>query len=62
MKFLKRITWLHEVVYSNAGRPTFYEEMSDVLFINSYFMVMAGEAEAVRAIMMQNMEDSEAYE
>ena len=50
------------MVYSNAGRPTFYEEMSDVLFINSYFMVMAGEAEAVRAIMMQNMEDSEAYE
>ena len=39
----KRATWPHEMVYIVAGKPTFYDEISLVLFINGYLIVMKGE-------------------
>ena len=47
------------------GEPTIYEEMSAALFVNGYLMVMAGQSEAVKPIMLRHLqelvEDSDAY-
>ena len=64
---VKRITWPYEVIYmySVAGKPAIYEELSLPLFVQGYLIVMKGEERAIRAKMATHleelMEDAELY-
>ena len=59
------IAWPHEVVYTSAGKPASYEELSTPLLVQGYLIVMKGEKEAVRAWMASRLEelmgDAELY-
>ena len=37
---VKNITWPHEMVYSSAGKPTAYQELSVYTFVQGYLVVM----------------------
>ena len=62
---LKRITSPHEVVYTSAGQPAVYKDMSDILFVSGYIKVMAGKRDQVKPGMLQHlqelMEDAQSY-
>ena len=54
---VKRITWLHEVVYMAAGKSVAYEELSIPLVVQGYLIIMRGEKDAVRAKMASHLEE-----
>ena len=62
---VKRVTWPHEVVYSAAGKPAAYEDLSIPLFIKGYRIVMKGEEGAIKDKMATHLEelmaDTELY-
>ena len=62
---MKRITWLHEVVYTTAGKAPSYGDMSLLLFVQGYSIVKKGVKEGVRTKMNSHLEelmgDTELY-
>ena len=54
---VKRITWPHDVMYTGAGQPKVFEDMSISLFVSGYLMVMAGERDQVKPHMIQHLQD-----
>ena len=59
------ITWPLEVVYTIAGKPVAYDDISLVLFVNGYLRFMEGEKQAVKSQMVNHlhelMADTELY-
>ena len=54
---VRRITWPHEGIYSEDGKPAAYDELSIPLFVQGYFIVMKGEEEAIRARLAIHLEE-----
>ena len=54
----KCVAWLHEVVYSAAGKPAVYDEISMALFVHGYLIEMEGERESVKAKMATHLQNS----
>ena len=40
---LKKVNWPHEVVYTIAGKPATYQDLTIHLFIQGYVIIMEGE-------------------
>ena len=45
---VKKITWLHEVVYSVDGKPPGYEDLTIPMFVQECLITMKGEGEPSR--------------
>ena len=54
---VKRVNWPHEVVYSVAGKPAAFQDMSLLLFVQGYMIIMKGEVGAIRERMATPLED-----
>ena len=54
---VRRVTWLHEVVYSADGKPAAFQDLSIPLFIQGYSTIMKGEEGAIRERMATHLED-----
>ena len=54
---VKCITWPHEVVYSAAGKPSAYEELSIALLVQGYLIVMEGEEGSNKYKMATHLEE-----
>ena len=54
---IKRVVWLHEVVYTTQGQPPVYSDMSLALFVNGYLTVLAEEAEEKKPILLQHLQE-----
>ena len=61
----KHATWTNEVVYSAARKHTVYNDISMLLFVHGYLIVMEGERESVKEKMVihlqELMADAELY-
>ena len=62
---LKKITWPHEVVYTSAGKPASYQDMSVPQFMYGYLLVMDSEEADIRVQMDSHlkalMSDAQLY-
>ena len=62
---LNKITWLHNVVYTSAGKPTSYQDMSVPQFVYGYVLVMDSEEADIRVQMASHlkglMSDAQLY-
>ena len=62
---VRRITWLHEVVYSVGLKPAANEHLSIPMFVHGYLIVMKGEEGAIKEKMATHLEalisDAELY-
>ena len=62
---LNNITWPHEVVYSLAGKPASYQDMSVPQFVYEYLLVMDREEADIRVKMAPHlkglMSDAQLY-
>ena len=45
---LKKITWPHEVVYTSAGKPAAYQDLTVLQFVYGYLLVMESEEADIR--------------
>ena len=57
----KKITWLHEVVYTSQGQSAIYGDMSVVLFDNSYLMILGEEPEEIKGYMLTHLQEIMEY-
>ena len=59
------MTWPHEVIYSMAGKPAAYEDLSIPMFVQGYRIVMKGDVGAIMEKMATHldelMNDAELY-
>ena len=44
---LNKVTWPYEVVYTSAGKPATYQDISIPLFVHGYLIVMASDLESL---------------
>ena len=54
---VKNVICPHEVIYTEAGKPVAYDEVSIPLFMQGYLIVMRSEKETVRAKMASHLEE-----
>ena len=54
---LRKVVWLHKVIYTALGRPAEYHHLSIPFFISRYLSVMAAEKESVQSYMIQHLQD-----
>lgn len=54
---VKMVAWLHEVIYSVAGKLAAYEDLSMPLFMQGYLIVMKGEERAIKEKMATHVEE-----
>ena len=54
---VKKVIWLHEVIYTVAGKPAAYEELSIPLFMHDYLIIMQSEKDSVRAKMASHLQE-----
>ena len=61
----RHVTWPHEVVYTVAGKPVVYDDISLSLFVRGYLIVMDGEKLVVKPHIAHHeqelMADTELY-
>ena len=53
----RHVTRPHEVVYTVAGKPVVYNDISLALFVNGYLIVMEGEKQAVKSQMAHHLQE-----
>ena len=54
---VKRVTWLHEVVCTTAGKHAAYQDISLALFVQCYMIIMKGEVGVIKEGMATHLED-----
>ena len=54
---VKKVTWPHKVIYTEAGKPVAYEELSIPLFVHGYLIIMRNEKDSVRAKMASHLDE-----
>ena len=62
---VKQIMWPHEHIYTPAGLPAVYEDLSPMLFVCGYFEVLAMVNDDTKELMLSHLQelmaDGEAY-
>ena len=62
---LKKITWPHEVVYTSAGKPALYQDMTVPQFDHRYLLIMDSKEADIRVQMASHlkalMSDAQLY-
>ena len=62
---LRNITWPHEFMYTVAGQPAVYKELSITVFMSGHLLVMETSKQALKPIMAKHLKeivaDAEVY-
>ena len=62
---VKQIMWPHKLIYTPAGLPSVYENLSLMLFVNGYLEVLATVNEDTKGLMLSHLQelmtDEKAY-
>ena len=54
---ITNVEWLHKVIYTSTGRYAKYGQLSIMLFISRYLVVMSAAKESVWLYMIQHLQD-----
>ena len=52
-----KVTWPHEIVYTSAGKPASYQNISIPPFVHGYMIVMVGEEVAIKKTMAAHLKE-----
>ena len=61
---IKKVLWLHELVFTPEGQPAVYKSLSAMAFINGYLTIMSLLKDSLRykmAVHLQEIEDGETF-
>ena len=54
---VRKVTLLHKVVSTMAGKPTTYQDISIPLFSQGYMIILEGEQEAIKLRMASHLKE-----
>ena len=61
---VRKVAWLHEVVYTAAGKPASYQDISIPQSVHGYMIIMEGEEVAIKERLVSHikfMSDAKLY-
>ena len=62
---INKVIWPHEIVYTSAGKPASYKDISIPQFVHRYMIIMEGDGMAIKERMASHlkelMSDAELY-
>ena len=54
---VRKVTWLHEVVYTLEGKPAAYQDISVPLFVPGYLITMDSQDTTTKHRMVEHLQD-----
>ena len=54
---VRKVAWLHEVVYTSDGKPAAYQDFSVPLFVQGYLITMGNQDNSVKHRMAEHLND-----